>query len=327
MMNKTTLFLATAIAQCAFAQVGIYKSDAELPEDFPHSSAILDVRSDSKGLIAPTVVLTSYGDSTTIVNPKKGLVVYNSGSQIPSGYYYWDGLQWYSWSNDSSLDQTSVSDISVVTLGYIPNGTGASSPATFNYNAITATKVKCITYQPYANSNAHSYCAYDLRDSAGNPVGVNWNDSFRMAKQIGGYLVTATSTAEWEAVRDGLLNISDANHLNKHHSWLGFNKVTYSGNPTQFTWITGERSLVNWGTLTGGNQNGNSAFQFNFLAKEPNNLNGTEGCVHVLYYGDSRNFVSSTTARQWNDINCKNTEDVGDVTLRKAAYLMVEFQK
>lgn len=252
-----------------------------------------------------------------------GLIVYNTNaSAMNTGYYYFDGLQWLPFSSENGIIQETVYDISTVTLGYIPWGTAEQAPETMRYDDVYISKVKCIRYHPFEYHDEHSYCAFDLRDAQGNPKGVNWNDSFKIAKSMGGYLATPTSNDEWEAIRTGLLNISSTHpgHLNEHIAWLGFNKVTYPGNPTEFSWITGEMSMVDWGNT--------SQFQFHFLQNEPNNKNGVEGCVHVLHYGDNRSGAGAADNRLWNDIGCTRIDDTaGDATKRKAAYLLVEFQK
>lgn len=189
-----------------------------------------------------------------------GLIVYNTNaSAMNTGYYYFDGLQWLPFSSENGIIQETVYDISTVTLGYIPWGTAEQAPETMRYDDVYISKVKCIRYHPFEYHDEHSYCAFDLRDAQGNPKGVNWNDSFKIAKSMGGYLATPTSNDEWEAIRTGLLNISSTHpgHLNEHIAWLGFNKVTYPGNPTEFSWITGEMSMVDWGNT--------SQFQFHFL--------------------------------------------------------------
>ncbi len=63
------------------AQVGIGTSS-------PDNSSVLDMVSDSKGFSLPNINLTSVDDGTTIKNPKKNLLVYNTGETIQEGVYY-----------------------------------------------------------------------------------------------------------------------------------------------------------------------------------------------------------------------------------------------
>jgi hypothetical protein len=63
-----------------------------------NTSAILDVKSTSKGFMPPRVALTGKSDVTTIPSPATGLLVYNtntssSGGVFP-GFYYYNGNSW-----------------------------------------------------------------------------------------------------------------------------------------------------------------------------------------------------------------------------------------
>ena len=93
---KKTLFLSllTFITiTSSFAQNVAINSDASLP----NSSAMLDVKSTSKGMLIPRVALTGTADATTISSPATSLMVYNmtaagSGTTaVVPGYYYWSG--------------------------------------------------------------------------------------------------------------------------------------------------------------------------------------------------------------------------------------------
>ena len=74
------------------AQVGIGTTN-------PSPSSILDIESDSKGVLIPRISLTSTHDVTTVENPVTSTLIYNttttSGTHavIPS-FYYWDGTKW-----------------------------------------------------------------------------------------------------------------------------------------------------------------------------------------------------------------------------------------
>ena len=58
---------------------------------------MLDVKSNSKGLLIPRVALTGITDVTTIASPANSLMVYNTASAgygttaVTPGYYFWDG--------------------------------------------------------------------------------------------------------------------------------------------------------------------------------------------------------------------------------------------
>lgn len=75
------------------AQVGIGTTSID-------SSAILEVKSSSKGILIPKVALAGLLDSTTIASPATGLLVYNTNTSgtapnnVFPGYYYYDGAKW-----------------------------------------------------------------------------------------------------------------------------------------------------------------------------------------------------------------------------------------
>ena len=300
--------------------VGVIAASDVIPADFPHTSSILDVRSADKGFLAPRIALTSLASAAPITTTntaiKTGLLVYNStdNAELDKGYYYWDGVQWLPWRKSSNTIQSSTAtDISTTTLGYVPQGTGATAPATFSYGNIKGTKVGCFKFTA---GNNHSFCGYDLTDTSNAAVGVNWATSFAIAKSINGYLATATSTEEWDFIRINLLPTTLASQ-NQNNAWLGFNKVTYPGNPKQFTWITGEKSMVAWerAGLAAAPDNANASFEFNFDTSQPDDAGGAEGCVHIVP-------TSQNTNRVWNDIGCTSTS----IYSKPVSFLIVEYQ-
>ncbi len=72
------------------AQIGILTNN-------PDASAVLDIVSTSKGLLIPRVTLSStLTNPSPVSNPATGLMVFNSGSNQPAGFYYWSGSKWVS---------------------------------------------------------------------------------------------------------------------------------------------------------------------------------------------------------------------------------------
>lgn len=73
----------------AYAQVGIGTSA-------PNASAMLEINSKNKGLLIPSISLSSLTDATTISSPATGLLVWNngSGSLAATGFYFWNNNQW-----------------------------------------------------------------------------------------------------------------------------------------------------------------------------------------------------------------------------------------
>ncbi|MCU7613574.1 hypothetical protein N0B16_03910 [Chryseobacterium sp. GMJ5] len=71
------------------AQVGIGTTT-------PHDSSILHLKSSNKGLLLPSVAITSATDTATIVSPATGLLIWvdGTGGLTPAGLYYWNNSQW-----------------------------------------------------------------------------------------------------------------------------------------------------------------------------------------------------------------------------------------
>ena len=93
-MKKLIIFLISAFALTnSYAQNVAINADASLP----NSSAMLDVKSTSKGMLIPRVALISTADVTTIPTPATSLMVYNTSAAgsgtaaVVPGYYYWSG--------------------------------------------------------------------------------------------------------------------------------------------------------------------------------------------------------------------------------------------
>ena len=85
-----------ALAGIANAQsVGI-NSDGSTPD----ASAMLDVKSTTKGLLPPRIALTAINSASPVTSPAAGLLVYNTATagtapnNVVPGYYYWNGTAW-----------------------------------------------------------------------------------------------------------------------------------------------------------------------------------------------------------------------------------------
>lgn len=60
-----------------------------------NSNSILELESTSKGFLIPRVTLTGVSIVAPLSDPiPEGMIVYNSGSTLSKGFYYWDGLKW-----------------------------------------------------------------------------------------------------------------------------------------------------------------------------------------------------------------------------------------
>ncbi len=80
----------------AFAQVGVGTTT-------PDPSAVLDITSSNKGILGPRISLTSSTMQLSATPNATGLLVYNTGPVLPSGYYFWNGTEWRVF-NTSSTD-------------------------------------------------------------------------------------------------------------------------------------------------------------------------------------------------------------------------------
>lgn len=72
-----------------YAQVGI-----GLPN--PDSSAMLHIKANNKGVLLPSIALTTTTDNITIPSPAEGLIIWNNGNSTLKeiGFYYWFESKW-----------------------------------------------------------------------------------------------------------------------------------------------------------------------------------------------------------------------------------------
>ena len=83
------------LAVSAMAQVGINTDNSA-----PDNSAMLDVKSATKGFLPPRVALTAADVAGPVTSPAAGLFVYNTATSgtapnnVVPGYYCWNGARW-----------------------------------------------------------------------------------------------------------------------------------------------------------------------------------------------------------------------------------------
>ncbi len=72
-----------------FSQVGIGTTT-------PDPSSVLDIKSANKGILLPSVAVTSLTDNVTIASPADGLMIWNNGlgGLADTGLYYWNNQKW-----------------------------------------------------------------------------------------------------------------------------------------------------------------------------------------------------------------------------------------
>lgn len=100
-MNKVTRNIAALIAigstSIGFAQVTQQKIGSN--PTMINQSAVLEVESADKGILAPRVTLTSITDAVTIATPSNALTVFNTATagtapnDVTPGYYYWSSAE------------------------------------------------------------------------------------------------------------------------------------------------------------------------------------------------------------------------------------------
>jgi hypothetical protein len=147
-MNKIIIILVLMASTLAFSQVGIGTQT-------PNSESILDIVSTDKGILIPRVNLTSAtqdldGDTTQPV----GLMVFNTGTTFPTGFYYWNGTEWRNVNNSTSIPP-SISQINCGNARIEPNSYTSGTP----YNGFL--KV------PYTNGNGGIYSGGTVINSLG----------------------------------------------------------------------------------------------------------------------------------------------------------------
>ncbi|MBV8326553.1 hypothetical protein [Chryseobacterium sp.] len=116
---RLTLFFLW-FATFTFAQVGIGTPS-------PDPSAMLQINAKDKGLLLPSIALTSLSDSSTVASPADGLIVWNNGKGglSETGFYYWYASKWNKFSTTTEANTNK------------DNGTGwnTSGTNTGNYGA------------------------------------------------------------------------------------------------------------------------------------------------------------------------------------------------
>ncbi|MCX6246459.1 MAG: DUF1566 domain-containing protein [Bacteroidetes bacterium] len=89
------LSLILLVTRSLFSQVAISNDNSSAD-----NSAMLDVKSTSKGLLPPRVALTAISSAVPVTSPAAGLFIYNtayagtSPNNVIPGYYCWNGTQW-----------------------------------------------------------------------------------------------------------------------------------------------------------------------------------------------------------------------------------------
>lgn len=150
-MKKTLLFIGFAfLGMQSYAQVGINTTT-------PDPSSVLDVKSDDKGLLIPRVTLNSNTHQLSTATNAVSLLVYNMGStDVPKGFYNWDGSKWNQLLDSSTTEAATTGPkffyMPSVVLPTLSGDSliGTGSTANYTYEASTQT-FKVNIYNLFSN--------------------------------------------------------------------------------------------------------------------------------------------------------------------------------
>src|SRR5690554_1163534 len=155
------------------------------------------------------------------------------------------------------------------------------------------TKERCARWEINEGGNGHVYCAYTSTNS------LNFNTLFTVAKGLGGYVVTIVSDAEWNFVKDNIINVGPGlgGSVLSNNIWLGYTKISTPGNPTpKYQFITGESWENRWSN--------NATTQSQFATGEPQaaTVNTTTRCTYI-------SSSASDPQRLWRSQPCSTTSN------------------
>ncbi|SEH32496.1 hypothetical protein [Chryseobacterium culicis] len=147
MIKKIKLFIALVFLSVKLnSQVGINTTSLD-------PSSILDVYSTNKGFLAPRINLTSITMKIGSANNATGLLIYNNGSTLPTGYYFWNGTEWRNVDNSTAVSPAFMS---------LNCASAVLSPSTYANGIYYDGYLKI----PYNGGNGGKY-------QSGNPVTIN----------------------------------------------------------------------------------------------------------------------------------------------------------
>lgn len=175
-LKSLIIGLLLLIPAISFAQIGIGTTS-------PNASSILDVNSTTKGVLLPSVNLTSNTmdlDANGSTTQPVGMIVYNSGSTLTKGFCYWTGTEWRS-INHSSLASG--------TLGSLLCNTATLSPDSYT----SGTPYSGTLTISYTGSNGGFYAAQTLTAVNGLTASL-MEGNFSLGSGTLTYSITGTPT-------------------------------------------------------------------------------------------------------------------------------------
>lgn len=323
-MKKSLLLLLLTI-QFVFAQ-----KKAEVLVNHPnYPSSALTLNHSEKGFLLPKVYLENVTNSSPLKQAQEGMLVYNTHQDVIGG----EGVGIYMWINNRWIRSGENSNTYLIKdqkqslrLGYNQlSASNAPADITFKSSAGELLNVNRIDQCVKNQVNGHSYCFYEAVNN-----GVNWQDAFLAAKEIGGYLVTITSREEQNFIEKQLVNKGLA-----QNAWLGIRKAIFTNVSNQpitpentslgatIHPITGESFQVEWGNTP--------KIFHNFYNLEPDNNLNSEGCVLLFGEGIGSGVNGYYTQYKWGDYSCKINKHLGQFADQNVtgdiSLIIVEFDK
>lgn len=202
------------------------------------ASADLQIDSPNKGLGIPQLALSSETSQSPVqVTPKDGLLVYNTTNNnlIEQGYYIWQNNKWNRIGGSKKVN-TITQLIDPKILNYDSSNGYANSPISISLGAdVSLTRKNCAQWTNTVGGNGHYYCNYE--SSAAN---IDFATAYRAAETAKGYIVTVTSDAEWDFIKNNTLTAIP------NKTWLGYTIQKQPGNNRKYVWITGETFDNKW---------------------------------------------------------------------------------
>jgi len=121
---KTTKTAFLIILICATFSISYSQVAVNSDGSSPDASAVLDVKSNQKGLLIPRMIES---DRTNIASPAQGLMVYQTDNT--EGFYYYDGISWKYIGNEGNDLWTRTSSNTVLSNSTDKVGIGTPTPA------------------------------------------------------------------------------------------------------------------------------------------------------------------------------------------------------
>ena len=311
-MKKIILLLPVVLsAICVIAQsVGINNTT-------PHSSAVLDVGSNTKGILLPR---TSTISRLAILNPAKGLILYDS---TVSSFYFYNGTAWAPISasgNGWSLTGNAGTNPATNFIGTtdnqplrfrINNINAGVIDSTLNNTAIGFRTLDSITSGTFNTANGYKALTGNAAGSYNTAMGASAlrrNTIGSSNAAFGTGSLQNNSTGNFNAAV-GHISLS-ANTTGSSNTAMG-NTTLYSNTTGNYNTATGESAL--YFNLNGNYNSGNG---YQALSKNTTGSNNSANGAKSLYSNTIGNFNTAVGANALGaNTNGSNNTAIGETAL------------